>query len=237
MATIKKVTKTKKTVKSAKKSVEIIAEKKPTGLATPVIGVDGKAVGHVTLPEKLFGVKVNKAILAQAIRVYLANQREGSASTKTRGEVEGSTRKIYKQKGTGRARHGGIRAPIFVGGGITFGPKPHSFALDMSKSMKHVALASALSDKFENKHIIVVDGFETLKLKTKLVALALNAVNAAGSILFAISNTEAHMKKTARNIARVDVIRAIDIHPYAVLTHTTIVITKVALEELKKHLL
>ncbi len=94
-------------------------------LSVSVIGVDGKAAGKLTLPQA-FSATVNKQLLAQAVRVYLANQREGSAHTKTRGEVEGSTRKVYRQKGTGRARHGAVRAPIFVGGGITFGPRAHA---------------------------------------------------------------------------------------------------------------
>ena len=240
------VTKTKSSKKTASKvtkahePVKAVVSKKETteksvGLVAAILGVDGKAAGHVTLPAELFGEKVNKAILAQAVRVYLANQRAGSASTKTRGEVEGSTRKIYKQKGTGKARHGGIRAPIFVGGGITFGPKPHDFKLAMSKSMRRVALASALSEKQQNQSVIVVDGFEALKPKTKLVAAALVATGATGSVLFAIPKDAANLTKATQNIANVHLMRAVDLHPYVVHTHAKFVITKQALDEMKKN--
>src|SRR5207248_616028 len=98
-----------------------------------------KASGKVSLPKEIFAETVNKKLLAQAVRVYLANKRQGNASTKTRGEVEGSTRKIYRQKGTGNARHGSIRAPIFVKGGIVHGPRPRDFSLGLSKKMRRKA--------------------------------------------------------------------------------------------------
>ena len=103
------------------------ADKKYVTVSVDVVGIDGKVTGKISLPGEIFGEKLNKALLAQVVRVYLANQRQGTASTKTRGEVEGSTAKIYRQKGTGRARHGSKRAPIFVKGGVVFGPKPRRF--------------------------------------------------------------------------------------------------------------
>lgn len=238
MATKTKVTKTSKVTKKTVKAVELKKEttEKPTGLVASVLGVDGKVMGKVTLPEELFGVKVNKALLAQAVRVYLANQREGGAKTKTRGEVEGSSRKIYKQKGTGRARHGTIRAPIFVGGGRAFGPRIHDFKLAMSNSMRHAALSSALSEKHGDGGIVIMDGLEALEAKTKLVALALNAANVmAGTVLLVLPKDATNLSKSTRNIARVDMLRAVDLHPYAVLTHSKILITKKALEEAKKN--
>lgn len=241
-----KTTKTKtakvtKTVKKAPKATSVAAtvsasaktDEKPSGLSVHVVGIDGKSSGRMTVPAELFGVKVNKALLSQAVRVYLANQRVGTASTKTRGEVEGSTRKIYKQKGTGRARHGGIRAPIFVGGGIVFGPKPRDYALGFSKSMKRAALASALSQKFADNEIIVVDGYDGLN-KTKHVAKALSAAEAGSNVLLAVSNDAEVLVRSARNIAEVDVIRASDLHPYTILTHKKLVMTKKALDEAKK---
>lgn len=235
----KAVTKVAKT--PVKKTVNVDAppassKKAKKSLVASVLGVDGKASGQVTLPEELFGAHVNKALLAQAVRVYLANQREGGAKTKTRGEVEGSSRKIYKQKGTGRARHGTIRAPIFVGGGRAFGPRTHSFKLVMSNSMRHAALSSALSEKYADGDIVIMDGLETLEAKTKLVFTALNAASImAGSVLLVVSKEAANLSKAARNIAHVDMLRAIDLHPYAVLTHSKILMTKKALEEAKKN--
>lgn len=247
MATKTKVTKTTKTTTKAVKTAPKASAEKAPAVAAPkksekisdlnavVVGVDGKTVGHMALPAELFDVKVNKALLAQTVRVYLANQRAGSAHTKTRGEVEGSSRKIYKQKGTGRARHGGIRAPIFVGGGISFGPQAHSFTLHMSKSMKRGALASALTEKFKAKNIIVVDGLEALEPKTKAISQAMTAIGATGKVLFAVQKGAETLVRSARNIAKLDVSAVTNIHPYAIMTHHKVIFTKKALEEAKAH--
>lgn len=241
---VKRSTKTtaKTAVKSrvAKAPMKVAESKKETagkstGLVASVLGVDGGTTGRVNLPTELFGAKVNKALLAQSVRVYLANQRSGNAVTKTRGQVEGSTRKIYKQKGTGRARHGGIRAPIFVGGGVTFGPKARDYHLGMSKVMKRAALASALTEKYDSKGIIVVDGFEALGPKTKLMAAALSAVGATGKVLFAVEKDAGQLVRSARNIEKVDILYSTDLNPYAIITHVKLVITKKALEEAKSH--
>ena len=200
--------------------------KKTESLSTSVVGIDGKAKGRISLPKELFGAKVNKALLAQAVRVYLANQRAGHAATKTRGEVEGSTRKIYRQKGTGRARHGAIRAPIFVGGGIVFGPKPRDFSLKLPQKMKRAALASALTSK--KSDVIVVDGLEGIK-KTKAMASALTAVGASGKTLFV---TDHDGTRAARNIDSIDILPARMLFAYAVLSHQKIVFTKDAIKNL-----
>jgi large subunit ribosomal protein L4 len=126
----------KKTPVTAKVVESKNSEVKTGSLKITVVGVDGASMGNMTLPEAVFGAKPNKALIAQAVRVYLANQRQGNASTKTRGEVIGTTKKIYRQKGTGRARHGAAKAPIFVGGGIAHGPHPHDFSMDFPKKMK-----------------------------------------------------------------------------------------------------
>jgi large subunit ribosomal protein L4 len=121
----------------------------------------------VVLEKNLFDVAVNPKTLALYIRVYLANKRQGTASTKTRGEVSGSTRKIYRQKGTGRARHGDIKAPIFVGGGVVFGPKPRDYSLKINKKQKRQAFLGALTYQFKNKGVLVFDdSFLTIKPKT-----------------------------------------------------------------------
>ena len=153
----------KKEIKPVAKTVKSPVSK----LTVSVYGMDGKSSGTVTLPKEIFGEVVNKKLLAQAVRVYMANKRQGNASTKTRGEVEGSTRKIYRQKGTGNARHGSIRAPIFVKGGIVHGPKPRDFGLDLSKKMRRKALFSALSAKLQDGDVKVVSGFEKMTPKTK----------------------------------------------------------------------
>lgn len=195
-------------------------------LNAPVMGIDGKRKGRITLPKELFGAKVNKALLAQAVRVYLANQRAGTASTKTRGQVEGSTRKIYRQKGTGRARHGAIRSPIFVGGGIVFGPKPRDFSLKMPQKMRRAALASALTSKLTD--VIIVDGLGEIE-KTKVMARTLTAVGATGKTLLVTSKGG---NRAARNIAQVDVTPANMLNAYGVLSHQKLVFTKDAIKNL-----
>jgi large subunit ribosomal protein L4 len=151
-----------------KKTVEKNKEEKKekNKLTTIKFYPDGKKE-KVVLEKNLFDVAVNPKTLALYIRVYLANKRQGTASTKTRGEVSGSTRKIYRQKGTGRARHGDIKAPIFVGGGIVFGPKPRDYSLKINKKQKRQAFLGALTYQFKNKGVLVFDdSFLTIKPKT-----------------------------------------------------------------------
>lgn len=204
-------------------------------VSLPVVGVDGKIKGHMSAPASLFGAKVNAQLLAQAVRVYLSNQREGSASTKTRGEVEGSTRKIYRQKGTGRARHGAIRAPIFVGGGIVFGPRPHSFRLELPKKMRRVALGSALSRRREEESLRIVDGLETVEPKTKVMVKTLESFNVKRPILMVLSGEGAgSIIRAARNIAGVDILDAKSLNTYMILAHQGIVMTRDAVKTLKE---
>ncbi len=221
---------TKKTPAKTKVALQKATVRVESGLSVPVVGADGKAKGKMTLPKEFFDVAVNKKLLAQAVRVFLANQRVGNSSTKTRGEVEGSTRKIYRQKGTGRARHGAIRAPIFVGGGIVFGPKPRDYRLTMTAKMKKVALAGALTDKLRARQIIVVDGFDSLKPKTKLFAAAFAAVGGGKHTLFVVSKDAANLTRATRNIATVESMVVENLHPYAVLAHDKVVFTKEALK-------
>lgn len=197
-------------------------------LSAPVVGTDGKAIGKVALPEALFGVKVNTQAITQAVRVYLANQRSGSASTKTRGEVEGSTRKIYRQKGTGRARHGAIRAPIFVGGGIVFGPKPRDFRLKLTKKLRRAALASSLTASFHDGKIVVIDGLEKLPPKTKSFEKALSNVKEKPALLVVGPKSDT-IVRGARNLKDIAILRAGNLNPYMVLSSRTLIFTKQAL--------
>lgn len=234
-----KVTKpvAKKAVKAKVASVAVAAEKKTVSkvekksLTARVVDVKGAAAGTVALPEALFGVKVNKNLLAQAVRIYQANQRSGNASVKTRGQVTGSTRKIYKQKGTGKARHGGIRAPIFVGGGIVFGPTPRDYSLDLPKKMKAVALASALTHVYEQGLVTFVDGLESLPAKTKAIAESLLAINAGSSVLLVIAEKSGSVARASRNIEGVEIMPVSNLHPYALLSHKKVIFMKQAVAE------
>ena len=181
------------------------------------------------LPEDLFAAKINNALMAQAVRVYLANQRQGSASTKTRGQVEGSTRKIYRQKGTGRARHGAIRAPIFVGGGVVFGPTPRDYHLSLPQKMKHAALASALTNALQEGKVIVVSGLSDMAPKTKKMAHALDSIGAVGATLLVVSKGVSGVIRAARNIERLDIMPIQNLHAYSVISHQKLVFMKEAL--------
>lgn len=220
---------------SVKKSVQKLASKQTTAesaLSVAVYDASGKANGTVSLPEAVFGAKVNKQLIAQAVRVYLANQREGAASTKTRGEVRGSTRKIYRQKGTGRARHGGVRAPIFVHGGIAHGPKPRDYSLKMPQKMRRAALYATLTLKAQQGAVKVVDGIDTIEPKTKVMAtlLAQVAPEAKGkSILFVLGEKQDNVIRASRNIAGVTYDYARKLHAYEVMTNQTVVFMKNAL--------
>jgi len=230
---IKKVA--KKTVKEIK-TVKSVVEKKESSLTVDVYGIDGKVVSTMDLPEALFAGKVNPVLMAQAVRVYLANQRQGNASTKTRGEVSGSTRKIYKQKGTGRARHGGLRAPIFVKGGVAHGPKPTDHSLTMPKNMKRAAFLSALASKFQAGEIKIVAGFDSIEAKTKAVAISLKAlgIKDRSRTMIVMPKDMETIYKSARNIEKLTVTAADRLNTYTVLHNKTVIIMQDAIESMTK---
>lgn len=235
----------KETVKksTAKKAAVLPAggPRKQASLSVSVYSLAGKEDGTLVLPKEIFGQKVNNKLLAQAVRVYLTNQKIQPGFTKTRGEVEGSTAKIYRQKGTGRARHGSIRAPIFVGGGIVFGPKPRKTRLDLPQKMKKAALVSALSAKTADKQIIGLSDLEKATGKTKEMASLVNkllAVSysplAAKSLLIVTDGSQHNMVRAVRNMPRVNVLPANLINAYEILRHELLLITKEAIEKIAK---
>lgn len=215
-------------------AVKKAASKKSGGLRVPLFTIKGKQDGQVSLPKAIFGEKVNKVLMSQAVRVYLANQRRGTASTKTRGEVVGSTRKIYRQKGTGRARHGAITAPIFVGGGIVFGPKPRDFSLAMPKKMKKKALFSALSAKLADNAITVVAGLEKITPKTKVMAKLLKTIDVSNKTLLVIPESIEPVTRAARNIAGVEILPANQLNTYTVLQSKTLLFMQQAIDVMEK---
>lgn len=235
MPVVKKTQTIKKTVSEPKKSP------KKVGLSVDVFDIKGKVVETMELPREVFGVKVNKALLAQAVRVYLMNQRAGSASTKTRGEVTGSTRKIYRQKGTGRARHGAARAPIFVHGGIAHGPKPIDFSRSLSKHMKRQALFSALSLTMQNKGITVIAGLDKLAPKTKAMVQVLGKLdvlkekNHKNALLFVEPKDAQNLHRATRNISGITTMQVTQLNAYDVLRYRHMLFAKEAVELLKTH--
>ena len=180
-------------------------------ITAEVLDLTGKVTEKISLSKEIFGAKINKVLIAQAVKVYLANQRQGTASTKTRGEVEGSTRKIYRQKGTGRARHGSIRAPIFVHGGVVFGPRPHDYSLKLPQKMKRNALFSALSAKFNDGEIKILQDLEKLEPKTKKFAEVIKNLgleNKKKKILLITAAETENLKRAAQNIEGVTITAA-----------------------------
>jgi large subunit ribosomal protein L4 len=246
MPTVKKTIKKiepKVVVKKApvvKKAVVKAAVSKETGLKQSVYDVKGNVAESIELPAEIFGVKVNNLLMTQAVRVYLANQRRGTLSTKSRGEVKISTRKIYKQKGTGRARHGAASAPIFVGGGIAFGPKPRDFSLKLNQTMKRVALFSALTSKLKEGEIKIIAGLEKVESKTKKMADVMEKLELSGKksqVLLIIPNGGsdfAGVVKGTRNIKGVTVRPANLINTYEILTSKRILFMKDSIVSLKE---
>lgn len=211
---------------------------KETGLKLSVYDLRGAVVESITLPKEIFDAKINNPLMAQAVRVHLANQRRGTLKTKSRGEVAISTRKIYRQKGTGRARHGAASAPIFVGGGIAFGPKPRDFSLKLNQNMKKAALFSALSVKLKDGTIKIVANLEKIEPKTKKMAdvikhLGLN--NKKQQILLVLSAaTDKDVVRAARNIKGITILSANQLNTYVVLASNEIVFMRKAIDSLKE---
>ncbi len=212
---------------------KVVTRTKASRLLVPVYSLAGRTAGTMSLPKEIFGREVNKTLLAQAVRVYANNQKVHPGSTKTRGEVQGSTAKIFRQKGTGRARHGAIRAPIFVGGGIVFGPKPRKVKLDLPQKMKKAALFSALSAKLGERQVLGVSGLEKASGKTKEIAKFLGKVESK-SALIVTSGKMDKVFRGARNIPGVLVLPANQLNAYEVLKHQMLLITKDAVEALAK---
>lgn len=198
-------------------------------ISAPAYTIKGEKGKAVALPAKVFGVEANPALLAAAVRVYLGNQRRALAKTKTRSGVAGSTRKIWKQKGTGRARHGSIRAPIFVGGGVAHGPTgKQNYRRQLPQSMRRLALLGALSAKAADKRVLVLADPDKSSGKTGQVAWM-----ADGASLLVISTpTLDKFNRSVRNLYRVDVAHANNLSAYQVLAHQRLVVAAPALETL-----
>ena len=200
-------------------------------LLVPMYTLRGTESGTLLLPKEVFGAKINQTLLAQATRVYLSNLKGHFAHTKTRGEVRGSTRKIRVQKGTGGARHGSVRAPIFVGGGIALGPKSRKVMLDLPKKMKAGAFVSALSLKLKEHEILGVSGADKASGKTKEV-LSLFRKVAKNNILLVLDKKEDKIRRAVNNLPGVRVAVAEQLNVLEVLRAGALIITEGAVESL-----
>ncbi|HYM65353.1 MAG TPA: 50S ribosomal protein L4 [Candidatus Sulfotelmatobacter sp.] len=239
--TIKKVAVKKPIAKTAPKKAVVKELPKETGLKLSVYNMLGKSTETLSLPKEIFGVEVNKNLLAQYARVYLANQRRGTLKTKSRGEVNISTRKIYRQKGTGRARHGAASAPIFVGGGIAFGPKQRDFSLKLNQKQKKLALFSALSSKLKDGEIKLITGLEKIEPKTKKMSdvlknLSLHSKKTQILLIIPKSGKDfENIVKASRNIKGVRISSSNLLNTYEVLQSRNILFMKSAIEGLREN--
>jgi len=203
-----------------------------------ILSVSGEKLGAISLNENVFGVEPNLHVMHLALRRQLNNARQGSACAKTRAEVRGGGRKPWKQKGTGRARAGSLRSPLFAGGGVSFGPKPRSYAFDMPQKARQLALKSALSAREEQ--MVVVKDFSGIEApKTKLMMNVLNSLKVAGKILI-IADTRADENKnlelSARNIPCIKLLLPTNLNVKDLLEADSVVITESAVNEITERL-
>ncbi len=191
-----------------------------------IYDTDKKAVGELDLDDGVFGTEVNEGLLYEVVKAQLASRRKGSHSTKNRAEVSGSSKKIYKQKGTGRARHGTIRAPSFVGGGQAHGPRPKSWAYRPPRKMRIGALKSALSLKLGEGKLVVLDKLSLDEIKTKALAGILDKLEVAKSSLIVDVAGNDNLRLSARNLASHQYLPPEGVNLYDVLRHEHLVLTK-----------
>lgn len=190
---------------------------------------------HPQLPESIFGVPIRPHLLHQTVVMQLNNRRSGTASTKTRGLVRGSGRKPWRQKGTGRARVGSIRSPLWTGGGTTFGPQPRDYSYRLPKKARREALLSALSLRRQDEKIIVIDKLELAETKTKLMLEVLKNLGVE-SALIVIHESDERVERSARNLGTVKVLRAEGLNVYDILRYEHLVLTEQALGVIEERL-
>lgn len=197
-------------------------------MKVPVSDTTGKQIDEVELRPEISDVKINESAVHQVVRAQLAAARAGTASTKTRAEVRGGGKKPWRQKGTGRARAGSIRSPLWAGGGRVFGPAPRDYSFSVPKKVRKLALRSIISSKVKDGSLIIIDGFSIEEPKTKAAAEVLKNVGAVGKTTLVVSPAENVVAKSARNIEGVRVIYANNINAYDLLDNKKLVVTREA---------
>ena len=199
-----------------------------------VYNVEGKKVSSVDLKEEIFGIEPNEAVVHSVLVNFLANQRQGTQSTKTRAEVRGGGRKPWRQKGTGRARQGSIRAPQWIKGGIALGPKPRSYKYTVNKKERRLAIKSLLSSKVLENELTVVDAFNFDSIKTKQMVNALTKLKVEGKTLIVLADKNENVQKSARNIENVKTLQVNTINVYDLLKYKNLVLTLDTVKKLEE---
>ena len=199
-----------------------------------VVDMQGKSVGEMTLKDEIFAVDVNVPAMHLVVRSYLAAQRQGTQSALSRGMVRGGGRKIYRQKGTGNARHHGNRAPQFRHGGVVFAPQPRDYVVKVPRKVRRLALKSALTTKFNEGNIIVVDKIELAEAKTKLVAKMLKDLGAEKKALLVVEQGTENVIRASKNIPTVNDAYVNTINVYDLLNADKIIVVKAAMESIQE---
>lgn len=205
-------------------------------MRVPVKNMAGETVGEVELRDDVFAVPVNEAVMHQALVRQRANARLGTVQTKTRSEVSGGGRKPWRQKGTGRARHGSIRAPQWRGGGVVFGPHPRNYTQRMPRKMRRLALRSALSVKAAQGRVIVLEDLSMAAPKTKEMVAMLGRLGVQGSALILLSERRRAVEQSARNLPQVEVLRTVSLSVADLLGYDNLIVPMPALEAIHRHL-
>lgn len=199
-----------------------------------VYNVEGKKVSDLELKEEIFGIEPNEAVVHSVLVNYLANQRQGTQNTKTRSEVRGGGRKPWRQKGTGRARQGSIRAPQWIKGGIALGPKPRSYKYRVNKKEKRLAIKSLLSSKVLENDLVVVDKFDLKEIKTKQMAVAMKNLKVEDKALIMLATGDEKVQKSARNLEGVRTTSVSTINVYDLLKYKKLVLTVDTVKKLEE---
>ena len=203
-------------------------------MQTSVYNIVGEVIGQTELDDSIFGLRVNKAVVHQAMVMQLANQRQGTASSKSRGEVKGSRRKLYAQKHTGRARRGDVKSPLLRGGGVAFGPKPRTYRQSMPKKMRRLALKSVLSSKVSEGTLKVVEGLSFERPKTKELSNVLTALNIDSRALIVVEESGVNVMRSAHNLGNIKVLPCSQINVLELLSYKTLIVTVPALRNIEK---
>ncbi|WP_026662983.1 50S ribosomal protein L4 [Butyrivibrio proteoclasticus] len=199
-----------------------------------VYNMEGKEVGKIDLNDAIFGVEVNEHLVHMAVLQQLADNRQGTQKAKTRSEVSGGGRKPWRQKGTGHARQGSIRAPQWKGGGVVFAPVPRDYSFKMNKKEKRAALKSALTDKVQNNNIVVVDELKFDEIKTKRFAEVMNNLNATRKALVVLADNDQNVVLSARNLAEANTTLTNTLNVYDIVNARTLVLTKDAVAKIEE---
>jgi len=201
-----------------------------------VINSHGEKVSKVELSDELFNVSVKKSVLHEVVTMQLAARRSGTAAVKRRSDIRGSRRKLFRQKGTGRARRGDIKSPLLRGGGVAFGPEPRSYAAKVPKRVKKLALKMALSSKFQDENLVVLDDFRLEQIKTKTFLEIISRLNLGSSLIVTHTEDET-LKRSSRNVPGVKVLRSEGLNVYDILKYETLVLLEPSIQGIEGRLL